>query len=453
MMDRKIIDAIRVAKKILQNHKTLTLVSSSDGKVWAGKVYYGEEDGYIYVALEQGRNYRNIIANPRVFFVIEHGVPDQFIQGEGIAERLGPIEECHERHIIFRKAPELVVFAKSFPGVEVFQIRPTRLYVSDFTGVWKPRAEIEVTDEVMQIFKTQMSVQLPKWKIYWKATRPFSFTVTVMSVLLGALMAHQFSWTWFLLTFLGALLMHAGVNVISDAFDYRRGVDTWRVLGSSRVLVDGLMNPSAHLRWGLLLFGLGCVIGLILAYFRGWPVIIFGLVGAILGFFYTAPPLGFKYKALGDLAVFLTFGPLIVMGTYYVLVQQIWWKLFWLSVPFGLLTIAILHGNNFRDIEEDLRAGYKTIAGLLGPRGSSIYYLVLVVGAYALTIIFVALGWLPIWSLLTLVTVPYAWRNIRIAFQPARVAFTLLDLLTAQLHTLFGLALLGGILLSRWIQF
>jgi len=452
-MDRKIIEAIRVAKKILQNHKTLTLVSSSDGKVWAGKVYYGEEDGYIYVALEQGRNYRNIIANPRVFFVIEHGVPDQFIQGEGIAERLGPIEECPERHIIFRKAPELVVFAKSFPGVEVFRIRPTRLYVSDFTGVWKPRAEIEVTDEVMQIFKTQTSVQFPKWKIYWKATRPFSFTVTVMSVLLGALMAHKFSWTWFLLTFLGALLMHAGVNVISDAFDYRRGVDTWRVLGSSRVLVDGLMNPSAHLRWGLLLFGLGCVIGLILAYFRGWPVIIFGLVGAILGFFYTAPPLGFKYKALGDLAVFLAFGPLMVMGTYYVLVQQIWWKLFWLSVPFGLLTIAILHGNNFRDIEEDSRAGYKTIAGFLGMRGSSIYYLVLVVGAYALTILFVALGWLPIWSLLILVTVPYAWRNIRIAFQPARVAFTLLDLLTAQLHMLFGLALLAGILLSRWVQF
>jgi 1,4-dihydroxy-2-naphthoate octaprenyltransferase len=143
----------------------------------------------------------------------------------------------------------------------------------------------------------------------------------------------------------------------------------------------------------------------------------------------------------------------MVMGTYYVLVQQIWWKLFWLSVPFGLLTIAILHGNNFRDIEEDLRAGYKTIAGFLGLRGSSIYYLVLVVGAYALTILFVALGWLPIWSLLILVTVPYAWRNIRTAFQPARVAFTLLDLLTAQLHMLFGLALLAGILLSRWVQF
>ncbi|GBC84229.1 1,4-dihydroxy-2-naphthoate octaprenyltransferase [bacterium HR11] len=451
-MDPTLMETLRIAKKIFQTHKTLTLVTSADGRVWAGKVYYGEEDGYIYVALEQGRNYRNILANPRVFFVIEHGVPDRFIQGEGIAERLGPIEERPERHIIFRNALELVVFAKSFPGVEVFRIRPTRLYVSDFTGVWKPRAEVEVTDEVLRVFQTELKTRVPAWKVYWKATRPFAFTVTVMPVLLGALMAPRFSWAWFLLTFLGALLLHAGVNVISDAFDYRRGVDTWRVLGSSRVLVDGLMVPGAHLRWGLLLFGLGCLTGLVLTYFRGWPVLAFGLVGAVLGFFYTAPPLGLKYWGLGDLAVFLAFGPLMAMGTYYVQTQEISWRLAWLAVPIGLLTIAILHGNNFRDVGEDARAGYRTLAGLLGPRGSSLYYLGLVGGAYAATVVFVVLGWLPIWTLLVFGTVPYAWRNIRVAFQPARVAFTFLDLLTAQLHMLFGLALIGGLLLGRWVR-
>lgn len=451
-MDPTLMETLRLVKKILQSHKTLTLVSSADGRVWAGKVYYGEEDGYIYVALERGRNYRNIMANPRVFFVIEHGVPDRFIQGEGIAERLGPIEERPERHIIFRNALELVVFAKSFPGVEVFRIRPTRLYVSDFTGVWKPRAEVEVTDEVLRVFQTQLRTRVPAWKVYWKAVRPFSFTVTVMPVLLGALMAPRFSWTWFLPTLLGALLLHAGVNVISDAFDYRRGVDTWRVLGSSRVLVDGLMASGAHLRWGLLLFGLGCGIGLGLAYFRGWPVLAFGLVGAALGFFYTAPPLGLKYKGLGDLAVFLAFGPLMAMGTYYVQTQEISWQLAWLAVPVGLLTIAILHGNNFRDVGEDVQAGYRTMAGLLGPRGSSLYYLALVVGAYAVTVLFVALGWLPVGALLVFGTIPYAWRNVRIAFQPARVAFTFLDLLTAQLHMLFGLALMGGVLLGRWVR-
>lgn len=95
---------LETAKKVFQENKTLTLVSQGkDGKVWAGKVYFAEEDGYIYVALEKGKNYKNIIENPRVFFVIERGVPDKFIQGEGIAEMLGDITERSERSIIFRK--------------------------------------------------------------------------------------------------------------------------------------------------------------------------------------------------------------------------------------------------------------------------------------------------------------------------------------------------------------
>lgn len=104
---------LETAKKVFEENKTLTLVSrGKDGKVWAGKVYFGEEDGYIYVALEKGKNYFNIIENPHVFFVIEHGVPDRFIQGEGIAEMLGDIADVPERSIIFRKAIELVVYAK-----------------------------------------------------------------------------------------------------------------------------------------------------------------------------------------------------------------------------------------------------------------------------------------------------------------------------------------------------
>lgn len=443
-------DALRAAHKVLRDHKTLTLVSSAEGQVWAGKVYYGVQDGYLYVALEQGRNHRNVVANPRVFFVIEHGVPDRFVQGEGIAERLGPIEERPERHIIFRNAFELVPFAKSFPGVEVFRIRPTRLYVSDFTGDWKPRAEVEVTDEALRVFQTELRFDVPRWKVLWQATRPFAFTVTLVPVLLGALLAPELSWGWLAVTLLGALLLHAGVNVLSDNFDYRRGADTWRVLGSSRVLVDGLMGPREHLLWGMSLFGLGCALGLALALLRGLPVLGFGLAGALLGLFYTAPPVGLKYRALGDVAVFLAFGPLMSMGAYFVQSREVSWQAGALAVPAALLTIAILHGNNFRDIMEDRQAGYSTVAGLLGTRGSSLYYLLLVGGAYAALLAFVTVGWLSPWCLLVLATLPYAWRNVRTAFRPARVAFTLLDLLTAQLHLLFGLAMVAGTAIGRW---
>ncbi len=449
-MSFTVTEALRAAHKVISTHKTLTLVSWHKGQLWAGKVYYGVQDGYLYVALEQGRNYRNVVANPRVFFVIEHGVPDRFLQGEGIAERLGPIEERPERHIIFRNAFELVPFAKSFPGVEVFRIRPTRLYVSDFTGDWKPRAEVEVTEDTLRVFQSQLRFQMPAWKVLWQATRPFAFTVTLIPVLLGSLLAPELSWGWLALTMLAALLLHAGTNVISDNFDYRRGADSWRTLGSSRVLVDGLMEPREHLLWGLFLFASGCLLGLSLALLRGWPVLIFGVVGGLLGWFYTVPPLGLKYRSLGDLAVFFAFGPLMIMGAYFVQSQEISWRAGVLAVPAGLLTIAILHGNNFRDIIEDKRAGYVTVAGLLGPRGSSFYYLLLVGGAYVATLIFTAIDWLSPWCLLVLATFPYAWRNVRIAFRPTRVAFTMLDLLTAQLHLLFGLAMVLGVAIDRW---
>ncbi|MCS7176970.1 MAG: 1,4-dihydroxy-2-naphthoate octaprenyltransferase [Candidatus Kapabacteria bacterium] len=445
------IQALRAAKQVFRENKALTLVTHGSDGLWAGKAYFGEQDGYLYVALEQGRNYRNVIENPRVFFVIERGVPDRFIQGEGIAEPLGPITERPERSIIFRKALELVLFAKLIPGVTLFRIRPTRLFVSDFTREWKPRAVVEVTDAVLDYFRNQLRDKPSKVAVFWKAVRSFSFTVTLAPVLLGSLVAPVFHWGLFLLTLLGTLLAHAGVNVISDYVDWRRGADTWKVLGSSRVLVDGLMQPQTHLRFGIILMVAAAIIGAILASLSGPAIWYLMAAGAAIGIFYTVPPIGLKYRALGDIAVFLAFGPLMALGAYYVQTSQLDWLPVWLSIPIGLLTIGILHGNNYRDIAEDRAAGYHTVASLLGPRGSAYYYAVLVVAAYVSLLLLVSLKLLPVWSLVALLTLPVGWRNIQVAFNHARVAFSFLDLLTAQLHLLFSLAVVAGLILQRLV--
>jgi len=353
---------LETAKKVFEENKTLTLVSrGKDGKVWAGKVYFGEEDGYIYVALEKGKNYFNIIENPHVFFVIEHGVPDRFIQGEGIAEMLGDIADVPERSIIFRKAIELVVYAKKIPGVTVFRIRPTKLYISDFTEEWKPRAEIEVTDEVLRLFQTELKTRYNFLKVAFRAIRPFAFPATIAPVLLGTFIAPHVSIPMFLLVLFGLLIAHSAVNVLSDYFDYIRGADTWRVLGSSRVLVDGLMKPKHHLFLGLSLLLISLGVGFYFVFAVDYKVLYFIIPGLILGLFYTAPPVGFKYRALGDLAVFLAFGPIMTLGVYYIQTREISLIPVILSIPIGLLTTAILHGNNFRDIKEDTEAGYKTL--------------------------------------------------------------------------------------------
>ncbi len=443
---------LEAAKKVFEENKTLTLVSrGKDGKVWAGKVYFGEEDGYIYVALEKGKNYSNIIENPYVFFVIEHGVPDRFVQGEGIAEMLGDITEVPERSIIFRKAVELVVYAKKIPGVTVFKIRPTRLYISDFTEEWKPRAEVEVTDEVLKIFQTELKTKYNILKVAFKAIRPFAFPATIAPVLLGTFIAPSVSIPMFLLVLFGLLIAHSAVNVLSDYFDYIRGADTWKVLGSSRVLVDGLMKPKHHLLFGLSLLLISLVIGFYFVFVVDYKVLYFIIPGLILGIFYTAPPVGLKYRALGDLAVFLAFGPIMTLGVYYIQTKEISLIPVILSIPIGLLTTAILHGNNFRDIKEDVEAGYKTLAGIIGVRASSYYYAFLVSLAYLLMVYFVFEKFLPAFSILSFLTLPVAVRNIKVSFNQALVNFTFLDLLTAKLQLYFSSLLIVGIIFEKFL--
>ncbi len=442
---------LKTAKKVFEENKTLTLVSYGKNGVWAGKVYFGEEDGYLYVALEKGRNYQNVIENPYVFFVIEHGVPDRFIQGEGIAEKLGDISERPERSIIFRKAIELVVYAKKIPGVTLFRIRPTKLYVSDFTEEWKPRAEIEVTEEVLKFFKTELKTRYNFFKIVFKAIRPFAFPATIAPVLLGTFIASDISLKLFLLTFIGLLLAHSAVNVLSDYFDYIKGADTWKVLGSSRVLVDGLMRPGQHLALGIVLLLLALAFGLYFVFAVDYKILYFIIPGLILGVFYTAPPLGFKYRALGDIAVFLAFGPIMTLGVYYIQTREISLLPALLSIPIGLLTTAILHGNNFRDITEDISAGYKTLAGILGPKASSYYYAFLVLFAYLLTIYFIVKGFLPIAGIIVLLSSPIAVKNIKVSFNQALVNFTFLDLLTAKLQLYFSTLLIAGLILEKFL--
>ncbi len=154
---------------------------------------------------------------------------------------------------------------------------------------------------------------------------------------------------------------------------------------------------------------------------------------------------------MGDLSVFLAFGPLLTLGAYYVQTRQLSWVPVLAAIPIGLLVIGILHGNNFRDLVEDIQAGYRTVASLLGIRGSSFYYLALVTLAYLSLIVLVVLKVLPWQTLIVLFSVPLAYRNIRLAYRPDYLQFGLLDLFTAQLHLTFGVLVTVGLLISRFL--
>ncbi len=252
-----------------------------------------------------------------------------------------------------------------------------------------------------------------------------------------------------LLTFLGVLFIHAGVNSLNDLMDYKYGIDDWLVLGASRMLQDKLLTFKEQKALVIILLSIVSLIGLILTILKGIWVFIIGIIGVFLGVFYQIKPIGLKYRALGDISVFLAFGPLLALGSYYVQTGEIHLLPFISAIPIGLLVIGILHGNNFRDLVEDVQAGYKTVAAYLGVKGSSYYYLFLLSFAYLLVFLFVILKVLPWQTLLVFFTLPMAIKNIKLSFKPHYLQFGLLDLFTAQLHLFFGILFTTGIIISR----
>ena len=200
----------------------------------------------------------------------------------------------------------------------------------------------------------------------YEILRPFAFTASVIPVLAGAALAwvdELWNWAPFIAALLGAVFLHAGTNIVNEVYDVRKGVDTITSPRASHAIVKGRMSERTALLIAGTFFALAVVVGLYLVWLRGPAIIVLGLLGLIGGWGYTAPPLEYKNRALGVPIVFLLMGPLMVEGAYFAVSGQWSPTALVLSIPVGLLVAAILHGNEWRDIREDSRAGISTHLG------------------------------------------------------------------------------------------
>ena len=157
---------------------------------------------------------------------------------------------------------------------------------------------------------------------YVIATRPWSFTMSLISVSVGTLLAAQagpVSWAWYLLTALGITVFHAAANVINDYFDTRYQIDQQDSPTAKyrpQPILSGMLTPRQLLGEAIVLFALTFVIGMTAAVVLSWHVLWIGVVGFLTSVYYTAGPVKFKYRALGELAVFVVWGPLMIEGAY-----------------------------------------------------------------------------------------------------------------------------------------
>ncbi len=289
-------------------------------------------------------------------------------------------------------------------------------------------------------------------KIWFLATRPWSFTMTAISVGVGGAVAAldgAFDVWLFLLTLVGAVCVHGATNLINDYFDYKSGVDrpgAPTTLYRPHPLVQGLISPRAVLWVSAGLYAIAAIIGLALIALKGAGLLWFILVGAIASFFYTAGPIKYKYLALGELAVFLMWGPVIVGGTYFVQRGSLSPDAVLISVPFGLLVALVLLANNLRDIDYDRSAGIATLGTLLGQQKTRVLYQGLILLAYLATALLIALKILSPWGVLVFFSAPVAFRLIRTL---QREIPNDADARTAQLDTLFGVWLIVGLILEK----
>ena len=289
-------------------------------------------------------------------------------------------------------------------------------------------------------------------RLWALAARPRTLPAAVAPVLVGTALAidyDQFKPLAFLAALIGSIFIQIGTNLSNDYSDARRGADTEDRLGPVRVTAGGLMPPRRVLVGTYVAFGIAVLAGLYLTAITGPELILVGAASIAAGVLYTGGPRPYGYEGLGELFVFLFFGVVAVVGSYYVQAEQLPWEAFALSVPVGLLASAILVVNNVRDADTDRRAGKRTLAVRLGRERARRLFDAMIVVSY-LTVVAIplagALSWWVVLPLLSLPLVPPLWRTVAERTDGPSLNRALAD--TGRLLGVFSLLLAAGILLS-----
>ena len=285
-------------------------------------------------------------------------------------------------------------------------------------------------------------------KKYFIATRPWSFTMSLISVSVGTLLAAEegfMSWLWFAITAIGITLFHAAANLINDYFDTLYDIDqedSPTAKYRPQPIISGALTPRQTIVEASVFLVLTIAIGMTAAMIRSWHIMWIGLIGLFTSIYYTAGPVKFKYRALGEFAVFMMWGPLMIEGAYAVQRQALSMKALYISVPFGVLVALVLFANNMRDIAYDSRHNVKTVSIMLGSRNSYVLFAGLIALAYAYVLGMILVGIMSFWGLLIFLSIPQAITLLRTFKQKVP---DMADALTAQFDTVFGILLILAI--------
>lgn len=299
-----------------------------------------------------------------------------------------------------------------------------------------------------------------KFRVWFRAIRLPFFTATLAPIVFGTVFAyyweHRFNGWRFLLVIIGTLLVQGGLNLANDYFDNLSGNDELTkptpVSGGSRVIQEGLLKPETMILVSIICFLGATLIGLYLNFtLKGNFILIFGIIGMILAFFYSAPPLKIGYRSgLGELSCAIGIGPIIILGAYYVQTETFSLPALLVSLPLGILIGLVLLINEFPDYEADQQVHKNTLVVTCGPQKAAFIIVGFLAITYIITVMLILMEMLPKIALFVLITTPLAYFIARKVLAhygdikkllPANIAMI-------RLHLLFSIMLIITLLIQ-----
>jgi len=408
-------------------------IASSGARLWTDLLGCRVEGETIEVSTSSSATNEVLLKEPRIAFACVTGDRDRRIFGHGIVRPA-------DKPGAFRILPYRLILSGPADRAEAGQILEKR------RNAWRIQPDYPSSKPVRG------------FKFWFRAVRGVSIPLSVLPILIGgclALLNGRVDFGLLLLALAGGVAAHLATNLISDYFDFRKGVDTTNALSShTGVLVDELVKPDHILMAAMTGFGITLFTGGILLARVGWPLLPFGAAGVLGGFLYTGGPRGWKYSGLGELSTGFLMGPLMLVGAYFVQTTRITAASVLVSLAVGLFVSAVSLANNIRDIFYDRQSQVATLPSRIGSRPALFLFNIMLLLPYLLVGLSCAIDFRLFPLLSVAVTLPSAVLIlIRLRPRPGDgdldrlseiAAGQTLPLAVIRLHRAFCLILLAG---------
>lgn len=292
------------------------------------------------------------------------------------------------------------------------------------------------------------------FQIWWRLLRPHTLTASFVPVFVGTMLAlidDGINILLFIAMLLASMLIQSATNMFNEYYDFVRGLDNEESVGIGGAIVRDGISPRTVLNLALTFFGIAILLGAYICTESSWWIAVIGLVCMLFGYLYTGGPLPIAYTPLGEIFSGFLMGTVIIGISYFIQTLTLTSSIIWLSIPIAIFIGGILMANNIRDLDSDQENGRKTLAILLGRKSAVQFLASMFTAAYALTAIFIIVGMLPLWSIITFLSIFNAIdviKKFRGKTQPIQMLPAMIA--TGKTNTIYGLLLGMSLLISNF---